>query len=210
MCGTISKHTRFFTLALAFWLGSYVCAHAQGTENYRYLKLYISGGYGHFFNNFTNVTNDEVVINKPAFSAKLVWQPEYRLRVGIESGYYGMYSTSRIETNGATERLSAEMDLVPVFMTFSMNVSKHFDLNFGSGWAAMLYRVGIKKNSKNAVTGGTFSMSNYTAGITYFIPVGSRLELSAEGRYMYLGKTDDYYVAFGVGVAYKFIKWDIR
>jgi hypothetical protein len=182
----------------------------QETAKYRSLKLTLGGGYGHYFNTFTNVLDEDIQNNRPCFEAKLLWQPEYRLRLGLESGYYFIYSTTRIETTQGSEKLTTHLKIVPIFISISMKVVKNLELNFGTGWASMIYVVAINNSKSNRLTGHTYSMSNYTAGLSYFLPVGKRIELGTEFKYLYLGKTNDYHISGFLYMAYKFKKWDIK
>jgi hypothetical protein len=179
----------------------------QNAEITRHLKLVIGGGYGHFFNNFTNVLDEDVITNKPAFEGKLLWQPEHRLRIGVESGYYFMYSTTRVQTDGGSERLTTNLNVVPLFMSFSMKVVNNFELNFASGWASMIYVIQVNKSKKNKVVGHTYSMSNISAGCTYYLPLGKKFDIGAEFKYLYLGKTDDQYASLSINLAYKLVTW---
>jgi hypothetical protein len=192
-------------LVFAFCISS-----AQTTEVNRHLKLVIGAGYGHFFNNFTNVADNDVITNKPAFQGKLLWQPEHRLRIGIESGYYFMYSTTRIQTDGGSETLTTNLNVVPLFMSFSMRIIDRFELNFATGWASMIYVIKVNKSNKNKVVGHTFSMSNLSAGCSYYLPLGKKFDIGAEVKYLYLGKTDDQYVSLNINLAYKFVTWKCK
>ena len=207
MSGIISKHIRrvFLLLALFSTTGF---INAQEGEITRHLKLVVGGGYGHFFNQFSNVQDQDIITYRPEFVGKLLWQPEHRLRVGVESGYYMMYSTSRIQTNsGVTETLTTDLNVVPIFLNFSMRVVNHFEVNFGTGWASMIYTVKVNKSKKNKVVGHTFSMSNLSVGCSYYLPLGRKFDVGAELKYLYLGKTDDNYASLSLNLAYKFVTW---
>lgn len=196
---------------LLFWfIAMPVTLLSQTPESSRSLKLMIGGGIGNYINTFTNVLDEDVHNNRPAFSGKLMWQPEFRLRLGLESGYYFIYSTTRIQTVNGSEKLTSKLKVVPLFLSVSMKVINHLELNFGTGWAKMIYTVNTSTSKKDKVNGNTYSRSNYTAGFTYLYPLGEKLDLGMEFKYLYLGKTDDTSISALVTVSYKILQWKIR
>jgi hypothetical protein len=84
-----------------------------------------------------------------------------------------------------------------------MKVSKHLDLDFGTGWASMIYFVNINKSKINKVVGQTYSMSNFSLGFTYSIPVCKKIDLGLEFKYLNLGKTKDHHVSASASLSYK-------
>ena len=120
----------------------------QNEAKSRALKLTLGGGYGYYFNTFTNVLDENVKNSRPSFCGKLMWQPEYRLRIGFESGYYEIYSTTRIETVNSSQKLTTSLSVIPLFLSFAMKTTKHFDINFATGGAIMNYGVMVNKSKK--------------------------------------------------------------
>jgi hypothetical protein len=206
MSGTIFKALRHI-IPMGYFLAASLFVYAQDNEITRHLKLALGGGYGYFINPFTNVLDNKAVINRPAFSAKLVWQPEHRLRVGLESGYYCIYSTTLSQNHANTEVLTTNLNVVPIFMSFSMKIVNHFEINFASGWASMIYSIEDNNSKKNISESHFYSMSNFSTGCSYYLPLGEKIDLGAEFKYMYLGKTDDMYLSILVNLSYKIITW---
>ena len=186
-----------------------LATYSQSQEKSRSINLILGGGIGHFFNTFSNVLDEDVHNERPSFSGKLLWQPEYRLSIGIESGYYFMYSTTRIQTESGSEKLTSKLKVVPIFLSLSMNVINHLDINFGTGWADMIYTVNPAQSKADKVVGTTYSMSNYTTGITYSYPLGKKFKLGAEFKYLYLRKTNDSQVSLLLNISYKIFSWRI-
>ncbi len=183
---------------------------ATGQEKYRSLKLTLGGGYGHYFNTFTNVLDEDIKNNRPSFSAKLMWEPEYRLRIGFESGYYDLYSTTRLQTGGTSEKLTTSLGVVPLFISFSMKTLKHLDVNFATGGAVMNYSIMTNKSKSGIVKGQTLSLADFCAGITWYIPVGRRVEFGTELKYLYIGKTADHHISAFLTCSYKIVNRPLR
>lgn len=209
MCDTITKHNFRWILLLVI-LSSHTCLFGQEREVYRSLKVELGGGYGNYFNTFTNVSDQEVVNHRPSFCGKLLWQPEYRLRMGIESGYYMIYSTTRIETTNGSRKLTTNLSVVPIFLSLSMKVINHVELNFATGWADLIYTININKSKTDKVVGHTYSMSNYAAGISFTVPLGKKIDIGTAFKYMYLGKTEDSHVSGLITLSYKMVRWKVN
>jgi hypothetical protein len=209
MYGIIFKY-RFRLIAALGLVAITTSLFSQNKDEVRSLKLTMGGGYGYYFNTFTNVLDQDVNNIKPAFYGKLLWQTEYRLRIGLESGYYFIYSTTRIQTDNKSEKLTSNLKVVPIFLSLSMKMTKHLELNFATGWASMIYVININKSTKNKVIGHTYSMSNCAAGFTYFIPLGKKIDLGTEFKYLYLGKTDDQHISVFLNVSYKIKNWKVK
>ena len=206
---TISKHIIRFMVFIAVFAAP-ITLFGQNQEKFRSLKLALGGGYGHYFNSFTNVSDADVINNRPAFCAKLFWQPEYLLRIGIESGYYFIYSTTRIETDKGSEKLTSNLSVLPIFLSLSMKVVNHLELNFATGVADMIYTININKSKTNKVVGYTYSYSNFAAGLTYTIPLGKNIGIGTEFKYMYLGKTEDSHITLFISLSYKIVNWKLK
>lgn len=176
----------------------------------RALKLTIGGGYGYYFNTFTNVLDEDVKNSRPSFCGKLMWQPEHRLRIGFESGNYEIYSTTRIETLSKIQKLTTSLNVIPLFLSFSLKTTKHLDLNFATGAAIMNYSVMVNKSKKSRVEGQSFSLSNFATGFTWYLPLGNRFELGAEFKYLSLGKTRDNHVSAMLDFSYKIVNRKIK
>ncbi len=186
-----------------------MATYSQSQDKSRSIKLTMGGGIGHFFNTFSNVLDEDVRNERPSFCGKLLWQPEYRLSIGIESGYYFMYSTTRIQTNIGSEKLTSKLKVVPIFLSLSMNVVNHLDINFGTGWADMIYTVNPAQSKADKVVGTAYSMSNYTTGFTYSYQLGKKFTLGSEFKYLYLRKTNDSHVSLLFNISYKILSWRI-
>ncbi|RPH27719.1 MAG: hypothetical protein EHM93_19085 [Bacteroidales bacterium] len=192
-------------IAISFFLLRLCSVNSQEASNH--IKLVLGGGYGHYINSLTNVSNNDINPNQPVFAAKILWQAEHRLRVGIESGYYGIYSTSRIQTDDKNIRLTTHFDVIPIFINISMVLHKNIEVSFSTGYAYMMYSISSKSKKRGPLTGSTMSRYNTVLGLQYNLPIGKRLEVGAEIKYFYLGKTFDTQMQATLNLSYKIISW---
>ena len=91
-----------------------------------------------------------------------------------------------------------------------MKTTKHFDINFATGGALMNYRVLVNKSKKSMVIGKTLSMSDFATGFTWHLPLGERIELGTEIKYLYIGKTSDNHVSAFLNFSYKIVNRKIK
>jgi hypothetical protein len=209
MSGTTIKYRiRISLLAILLIQGHSLAAQQKGES--RSLTLTIGGGYGHYFNTFTNVLDKDIKNNRPSLYAKLMWQPEYLLGIGIESGYYEFYSTTRIETGSSIQKLTTNLNVIPLFLSFSVKATHHLKVNFATGLGLLDYTILVNKEKKGALSGQSLSMSDFTTGVSWFVPVGKRIEFGAEFKYMYLGKTTDHHVSAFLNLSYNIINRPVK
>jgi hypothetical protein len=209
MSGITSKYLKKYIIVILLVMTS-LSLSGQYEARFRALKLTLGGGYGYYFNTFTNVVDEDVKNSRPSFCGKLMWQPEHRLRIGFESGYYEIYSTTRIETVNKTQKLTTSLNVIPLFLTLAFKTTKHFDINFATGGAIMNYGVIVNKSKKSRIEGQTLSLSNFATGVAWYLPLGNRFELGAEFKYLYLGKTQDSHVSAFLDLSYKIVNRKIK
>lgn len=201
------KITLFYILLLP-GPGQSLTAQEKGAS--RSLMLTIGGGYGHYFNTFTNVLDEDIKNNRPSLYAKLMWQPEHLLGIGFESGYYALYSTTRIETGSTSRKLTTNLNVIPLFLSFSVKATNHLKVDFATGGVLMDYTIFVNKSKSGALSGKTLSMSDFTAGFTWFVPVGKRIEFGTEFKYLYIGKTADHHVSAFLNLSYNIINRPVK
>jgi hypothetical protein len=204
MSGITSKYTSGLAFILLLLMNSHQLDCQEG-RGYRSLMLTIGGGYGHYFNTFSNVLDKDISNNRPSFYARLMWQPEHLVGIGFESGYYEFYSTTRIETGSSSEKLTTNLNVIPLFISFSVRATKHLKADFATGGALMEYTVLKNKSRNGSVTGTTLSMSDFAAGVGWYTPVGKRFQLGADVRYMYIGKTADSHISVSINLSWMII-----
>jgi hypothetical protein len=209
MSGIITKYSRLLILVTAVLLAD-TGAYSQEHRPARSLKFTAGFGYGRYFNTFTNVTDENISLYNPSVYGKLVWEPEHRLTIGFESGYYRIYSTERIEVGTTSRQLKTNMSAIPLFICFGMKMTRHLDLNFATGGLIVDYKVIPNRSKSNSVKGSTLSLFDYSAGLTWHVPFGKRTELGSEIKYMFIGKTTDNHLSAFITLSYRIVRLEFR
>lgn len=70
-----------------------------------------------------------------AFSGRLMWHPDHRLRVGLESGWttFYAYDLTDVETSFGVTDAELSLTAVPLLVVFSMPVWEGLELHAGTG-----------------------------------------------------------------------------
>jgi hypothetical protein len=209
MSGTINRNWGVLSLLfLTFSLSA--SFNAMGAEKTRSIKFTGGAGYGIFFNPYSNAPEYETKIIRPAFSGKLLWEPEYRLSIGVESGYYFIYSTNIKSENNSDEYMTTNLNVIPLFLTLSMKVINHLEVNFATGWASLIYLIKTNDSYENMTIGQLYSMSDFSAGISYYFPINKSVDIGAEIKYLYIGKTDNMHLSGFINISFDIVSWQIK
>lgn len=163
-------------------------ASAQGDGAARTHRWVVYGGLGPniYFNNL-EIARDKVKPVNYTFVARLMWEPEYFIRIGIETGYNQLYRMSG--NNPATGEVSIVNSIVPIQGVISMKFSEHIYGNFNLGFGILYNNVSTDKlgNFDASVT----SLGDFAAAIGYRKDAGERFTIGGELRGYYSGKLQD-------------------
>jgi hypothetical protein len=166
------------------------------------LSTEISLGYSRYF-----TTMDYSDLNKNGFSGtvRIMWNPEYLLSVGLETGYQYLYSIdiSDYNTEFGTTDFSASMYTVPIFLMFSMKVMPNVRLNAGTG-LYLLFNSGNMFGDE--LESSQISIGGH-AGIAYTYPISNDISIGGELLYSYFSKIQDQSFAVQFLFVYDFLKW---
>lgn len=167
-------------------------AQAQEGTSPRKHRWVMYGGIGPniYLNNLQIAANEVKPLNY-TFVARLMWEPEYFLRLGVETGYNQLYTMSG--THPATGSVSIVNAIVPFQGVISMKFLEHFYGNFNLGFGLLLNNASTENlgNFDDSV----ISLGDFAAAIGYRRDMGERFTLGAELRGTYSGKLQDRNVA---------------
>ncbi len=77
----------------------------------------------------------EIDRNGAVFSARLLWHPDHRLCMGVESGWTRFYTYDRtaVETDFGVTDASLSLSAIPALAVFSMEIHRNITLYAGAG-----------------------------------------------------------------------------
>ncbi len=176
------------------------------TTKHSSLDVSLGLGWGYYFNDMYNVPGSEIHNNKPAFSVRAMWVPRYRLQIGVQSGYYPMFSSDAVISGqtGRLEKTYGYRAVVPFFVLASMRLVDHFYLSAGAGPAFLHYTI---ETDGERSDGSQWSGANFLISAEYKYPITDKLRLGVMAEYTRFGKTEDDHMTIQATIAYRLFSW---
>lgn len=136
------------------------------------------GGVGpsYFFNNLYS-SKDKVNTLNYSIVGRFMWEPPFLLSLGIETGYFRLFSVNYDQPINAQVSNSA----IPIQMVVSMKLTKNYYFNFAMGQSILI-------NKASAVGYGNFdahnwSLADFSATFGYKYKFKSRVSVGAETKF---------------------------
>lgn len=140
---------------------------------------------------------------------RAMWYPDHRLRTGLETGLTTFYTYSGT-VNG--QPASVKVSAIPVLLVFSMPLAWHngrerrflerFSLTGGTG--AYLIRSQLDYNG--LVNSQEWSIG-WLAAASYAQPIGTRLRVAAEGRWLNASATKETDYSLQLQLLWRVFSW---
>ena len=195
---TVKKRLRWLrALSLVCLAGM----QAHGQEK-RPNNFSISGGVGLFYYVNTLKTQPDLVVkDQISFSGRLIWEPEHRLSLGGEMGYYKIY-TVKIDSGKSKFRIGdASLSAIPILLCFKMRVTPHIYFTGGQGLSVLVSRI---TSFGNTIESSQLSLADAQLSVVYRIPMGDRFRIESELKYLHFGKTQDFGFSLQAVATYMF------
>jgi hypothetical protein len=132
-----------------------VTAVTAGPDTFTVMATF-AGGYAHYVMPYR--PGIDIERKGFAFSLRLLWHPDHRLRLGVESGWTTLYSyeLKNVETSFGRTDASLSLNAIPVLVVFSMQVLGPVSLSAGVG--------GYSVRSHAISFGQTVDVSRFSQG----------------------------------------------
>ncbi len=175
--------------------------HAHGQEK-QSNNFSISAGVGLFYYvNTLKTQPNRILKDHIGFSGRLLWEPEHRLSLGGEVGYYTIYSV-KIDSAGSNTTIGeARLSAIPILLCFKIRITPHFYVTGGQGLSVLLSQVSTPGST---IESTVLSLADAQVSALYRKPINDRFHLEAELKYLHFGKTEDYGFSIQAVGAYKF------
>jgi hypothetical protein len=173
-----------------------------GINRKKSLVLYLGGG----ISQYTAAINTQPIglqtnIKRTSATAtiRVMWHPQYRLRVGLESGYVNFYSYNLKNGNNNG---SVSLTAIPVLITWSMVLVKRLQIFAGFG----SYFLTSRLNYLGKVQSPSHSLGSNIA-LSYVQPISKNLGIAAEAKWTDAFQTKDQAMSLQVQMRWKFLEW---
>jgi len=148
-----------------------------------HFALYAGIGPNIYFNNLV-LAKDNVNEFNYSFAGRIMWEPEHLISLGIESGYYRLYTVDFPELPDVKISNSA----IPIQVVISMKILKKFYCNFSSGQTILINKAHTPNDNVNA---STLSLGDFAGTFGYKYPLKNHFSLQAEVKYFHASKLND-------------------
>ncbi len=177
--------------------------HSQEANEKNNFSMYLGLGKVYYFNNMEIQLPNQSYVEQNSWgcSIKFMWESEHRLSVGLETGFYRLYTFYYNDKNNIYNELgSITTDYFPFFLNVNMRVIDNLSLGIGTGI------VSLANFSVSDDWNYTLSLANYHALANYIFPIGKnkKWQLGAEVRYLWIGKTNDHDLTYQALFGYRF------
>jgi hypothetical protein len=157
---------------------------ASVKKNYPF-TLYAGVGPNYYFNNLV-LAKDYVNELNYSFVARIMWEPEHNLSLGIESGYNRLYSVKVKSGDSSVNIVNAA---IPIQIVVTMKFFENFYGSFLLGQSILKNRVATTNIGDANAT--TISLGDFGAAIGYKRLVSNRFYLGAEIKAYYSSRLQD-------------------
>ncbi len=161
--------------------------------------LALGTGWSHYFANMDIVPADKVHKDFVDLSFRFLWEPEYRLSLGLETGFYRVFKVDSVLSQEYT--MHSRMNMMPLLLVVRMRIIDHFYLSAAPGIVVQFSKV---EGIGEATSSTQFSLANFEACASYLYPLGKSFFTGGEARFLYVGVTNDYLISLNAVFGVKF------
>lgn len=195
----MGRKSRYIALLLVFLsLATFAQEKKTGKVHLNHYSLTIGTGWTHYIDNLEYGVST-IKKDFAGVSMKFFWEPEHRLSLGLETGYYRMFRVTNELVPDTT--LKVDRDFVPLLLMVRMRIVDHFYLGAGFGLAMILNKAsgaGQEVNTK------IWSLSNYQLSASYLYPLTRHWQVGGEFKTFGVGKYNDWMYSLQALCAFRF------
>lgn len=160
------------------------------------LSVQVGTGWTHYYNNLV-IGHNSAKNNFLGGSLRIMWEPEHRLSIGMETGYYKLYSVTLQPGDGG----NAGLAVIPLMANIRMRIVKGFYLTGGTGIAFLKSEVNSPGgNSKSTV----ISYANVQLSGLYLHRITEQFSIGGELKFLWVDKTNDSIHSLQAVASYRF------
>ena len=165
----------------------------------RGISIVVASGISHYINTLKiDPSRTSIKQNFSCSSMRVMWEPEHRLSLGIEAGYYKVYEVQLSENNKIN---TASLSITPILFCVQMRVFKRFYVSAATGVSIHHADVNILGNQSSSQA-WAFSNLKFSAGYVY--PITKAFGLGLQAQFLSENKTDDMIASVQAVARYQF------
>ena len=165
----------------------------------RGVSITVGTGISHYINTLQDDPNRTALQqNFSCSSFRFMWEPEHRLSLGIETGYYKIYE---VQLSDNKQVNTASLSVIPILLRVQMRVFRRFYTSVATGISlhhSLVDALGNYSDSK------TMAFSNLQFSVGYIYPVTKQFGVGLEAKFLSENKTEDMVLSFEAVARYQF------
>jgi len=150
--------------------------------------FYAGLGPNIYFNNLV-LAKDYVKEFNYSFMGRLMWEPEHRLSIGIESGYYCLY---RVDFGDQSDVKIANY-AIPIMLAVNMKFLKDFYINLNTGQSIL--KNSVTNTLQGDILASNLSLGDFSGALGYKRQWKNWMTLGVETKFYYASKLNDKNIA---------------
>ena len=176
-----------FTLVLVFFT---LVLYSQKKDSVKvhlnHYTLTIGTGWTHYINNL-DYGVQKIQQDFAGVSCKFYWEPEHRLSLGLETGYYQLFKIT--DQLNADTSVKIERTVVPMMLLARMRIVDNVYLGAGMGLAFITNKA---SGANQSVITKTTSLSNFELSASYIYPLSKYWLVGGEFKMFHFGNLNDW------------------
>jgi hypothetical protein len=183
----MGRKTICIALVLVFLSLASFCQKKDSVKvHLNHYTLTVGAGWTHYINNLEYGV-DKIQKDFAGVSLKFFWEPEHRLSLGLETGYYRMFRVTN--QYNADTAIRIDRNVVPMLLLVRMRIVDHVYLGAGMGLAMIFTKA---TGAGQEVNTSVLSLSNYEVSASYIYPLTKHWLVGGEFKMFNFGKLDDW------------------
>ncbi len=178
--------TSFTLVLICFTLVAFSQQKDSVKVRLNHYTLTVGAGWTHYIDNL-EYGNKNIRKDFAGVSFKFYWEPEHRLSLGLETGYYKLFRTTNEFTPDTT--FYVDRTVVPMLLLVRMRIVDNVYLGAGMGLAFITNKV---SGVNNSIVTKTTSMSNFELSGAYIYPLSNLLRIGGEFKLFHFGNMSDW------------------
>lgn len=165
----------------------------------RGVSITVGTGISHYINTLQDDPQRTALRqNFSCSSFRFMWEPEHRISLGIETGYYKVYE---VQLSDSKQVNTASLSIIPILFRVQMRIFKRFYASVATGISIHNSKVNALGNQSDSQVLG-FSNLQLSAG--YIYPITKQFGLGLEAKFLSENKTEDMVLSFEAVARYQF------
>jgi hypothetical protein len=173
-----------FCISLLFAL--ILCSYtglSQQMQRISGISVYATAGPNYFLNNFQQFKKRVDPMNYN-LSFRIMWEPAYRVSLGLKTGYYKISTVSLI---GPKANANFILSAIPIQLFVKTKISKRFYAFYGMGPSVCLNT--MSASNGESIHASFVSFADMSAGFGYLKSLNKKVLLGAEFEFYHSSKS---------------------